>query len=509
MDKIFEYSIESAIALAILYFFYWVVLRRDTHFRNNRLVLMFSVITAMILPAVAGITSIPSASPISFAIDFSQQGVTPSAAQIEPSAPNAGMSSWEILGLIYVAGALIVLARLAYQAVYLHAVSRLSKISDHDGFKIISLDTDMVPFSYFNRIFIPAQLISKDSLESVIAHEKLHLSQGHYIDLFIVQIITVFQWFNPFIWMLEKSLKEVHEYLADESVLESGKNMGEYQAILVNEAFGGPVFILTNQLNKSLIKKRILMMKNVKTPKIAQLKALLLVPLIAALLLAFANPPLISQSGGDGITIKGNVSDRFSGTPIPGANLIIKGTTIGTITDLKGNYQIIVNNAQDVLIVSVSGYRTQELPLDKNTKINVLMEPDIIAIDFSKENKLEIFEKPAANHNTQPGSGGGFIFVEEMPAYPGGTIALHEFIHNNLNYPYEPKQAGLEGTVLVSYIIDVNGEISNPKVIRGIQQDLDAEALRVTKLIKGWKPATQGGRPVPTTVTMPIEFKIN
>jgi len=77
MDKIFEYSIESAIALAILYFFYWVVLRRDTHFRNNRLVLMFSVITAMILPAVAGITSIPSASPISFAIDFSQQGVTP------------------------------------------------------------------------------------------------------------------------------------------------------------------------------------------------------------------------------------------------------------------------------------------------------------------------------------------------------------------------------------------------------------------------------------------------
>ena len=134
----------------------------------------------------------------------------------------------------------------------------------------------------------------------------------------------------------EKSVKEVHEYLADESVLESGKNMGEYQAILVNEAFGGPVFILTNQLNKSLIKKRILMMKNVKTPKMAQLKALLLVPLITGLLLAFANPSLTQSVSEGEIVIKGIVSSQISGAPLPSSIIVIKGTTIGTITDGQG-----------------------------------------------------------------------------------------------------------------------------------------------------------------------------
>jgi TonB family protein len=225
------------------------------------------------------------------------------------------------------------------------------------------------------------------------------------------------------------------------------------------------------------------------------------------LLLAFANPPAFNQVGNN-LIITGNVSDRFSDEPIAGANLIIKGTTIGTITDVQGNYRITVNSSQDVIVVSVTGYRTQELTLDKNTKINVLMEPDIIAIDFSKENSFDVFEEPAVNKSTEPGSGGDFVFVEEMPAYPGGTVALQKFIQNNLKYPDESRQAGIEGTVLVTYTIDVNGGISNPKVIRGIQQDLDAEALRVTRLIKGWKPANHGGHPVPTTVTMPVEFRL-
>jgi len=510
MEKIFEYSIESAISLAVLYLFYWIFMRKSTHFRLNRFIIMLSVIVSMILPALANRINMPAAGTLNLAIDFSTVKSLPSASpDLTQSSSPKTFYLLEIIGLIYLIGAAIIFARLAYQAIYLHAVSRLSKTSVHQGFKIISLDTDMIPFSYFNRIFIPADRINEQSLDSVIMHEKSHLAQGHYLDLFMIQAVTLLQWFNPFIWLFEKSLKEVHEYLADEAVLQSGKDRGNYQAILVNEALGGPVFILTNQLNKSLIKKRIIMMKNLKSPKIAQLKAILMLPLLAGLLLAFANPTLISQTRADENTIKGNVSDRFSGNPVIGANIIIKGTTVGTITDLDGNYQIIVNGSNSELIITFTGYRTQEISIGKNSTINVQLEPDIVSIDFNKGNSLVQFEKPANKDDGKSNSGESFVFVEEIASYPGGTDALHEFILTNLKYPEKAKKSGLVGTVVVSYVIDVNGQIKFPRIVRGLDTEMDNEALRVTKLIKGWKPAMQGGRSVPTTVSMPVEFKLN
>ncbi len=508
MDSLFEYLIKMAICLVVLFLFYWVFLRKSTHFRLNRFIIMLSVVSSMFLPLIADQIRLPDSSRKIMVIDFSTHSGSPATLSALNSSLTTGSdySPLQLLGFIYFAGVAIILARLIYQGIYLHAVSRLSKTSVYKGFRIISLDTEMIPFSYFNRIFIPADRINESALESVITHEKSHLSQGHYIDLFIIQIVTILQWFNPFIWLFEKSLKETHEYLADEAVLHSGKDMGSYQAILVNEALGGPVFILTNQLNKSLIKKRIIMMKNVKSPKNSQLKALLIVPLLAGLLLVFANPPLISQTGKNDLVITGNVTDRFSDSPIVGANLVIRGTNIGTITDLQGNYKIIVNSIRDTINVSVTGYRTQMFTVGENTRINVQMEPDILSIDFSAANSFEIIEKPSVHKNTQQGAGEEFVFTEELPAYPGGTAALHQFISDNLNYPDALKQAGIKGTVLVMYVISADGKIVHPKIIRGIHHDLDAEALRVTSLIKGWKAASHGGRPVATTVTMPVEF---
>jgi TonB family protein len=527
MNNLVEYAIKSGISLTVLYLFYWLMLRRDTHFRINRLVLMGSVFVSMILPLVAsGIFKAPQVQDIlpslsiSIASPSAQPGIHGGSMQIvdeviisgEKASLFSNLNIWKILTLIYISGAFIVIARLIYQAIFLHAIARLSDKINYNGYTIVSMTTDMVPFSYFNRIFISASKMDKSSFDSIIAHEQSHLSQGHFIDLFIIEIISALQWFNPVIWLFERSIKEVHEYLADEAVLETGQQQGRYQALLVNQAFGGPVFILTNQFNQSLIKKRIMMMKNKKTSRGAKLKPLLIVPLIAGLLLAFANPPMISQTDGNQITIKGNVSDRFSGRAIAGANLMIKGTTIGTITDLQGNYQLIVNSADDALIVTVAGYRTQVIPVGKNSKINVQLEQDIVAIDFNKENQFVLRDKPANKGKDEiegkQGSTGSFIFVEEMPAYPGGTLALNKFILENIKYPTDAKKAGLEGTVLVSYIIDSDGELKSIQVIRGLGPEMDNEALRVTKMIKGWKPANQGGRPIATLVTMPVEFKL-
>jgi TonB family protein len=512
MSSFFEYGIKSGIALTVFYLFYWFALRNDTNFRMNRFVLMISLIFSMILPFLSSLIRVEPVPGMTMAINFSSSGGQEGPPVITNDAPLVTWNIWKILSAVYFAGALLVFARLVYQAIYLHAISRLSKTEEYDGFKVISLDTDMVPFSYFNKIFIPSERIEKESIDSVIMHEKSHLRQGHFVDLFIFQFISVLQWFNPFIWFFEKSLKEVHEYLADEAVLQTCKNPGKYQAILVNQALGGPVFLLTNQFNQSLIKKRIMMMKNKQTKKTARYKALLLVPLMAGLMFAFANPDVISQSG-PGIVVKGKVTDRFSGLPAAGANILVKGSMTGTVTDLDGNYKITVNSSEDKLLFTSTGYRTEEQIVGRNAVINIQLEPDIMAIEFNKGNRLTGEKTANVNENkkakeNESNNGGGFVFIEELPSYPGGTDALRDFIIKNLKYPEKAKNAGVEGVVLVTYIIDANGKIKSPKVIRGLEPEIDSEALRITGLISGWKPANQGGRPVPTTVTMPVEFSL-
>ena len=102
-----------------------------------------------------------------------------------------------------------------------------------------------------------------------------------------------------------------------------------------------------------------------------------------------------------------------------------------------------------------------------------------------------------------------YTISEELPSYPGGTVALAKFISENIQYPDKAREAGLEGTVMVNYIIDEKGDIKSAKVMRGLGLEIDKEALRVTNLIKGWKPASQNGKPIATTVIMPVEFKLN
>ena len=292
MESFFEFILRSAISLIVLYVFYWFVLRNDTHFHLNRVYLVCSLIISLLIPILhndilrkpALMSNIPA-----LIMDLGSNTHT-----LQPQGSKAAAASsiglLEILALIYLTGALIVFGRLIYQAIFIHALTRLSAKSQFNGYTVVRMHSDTTPFSYFKRIFIPAEKLDEHSLGDIIAHEQSHLVQGHFVDLFLIEAMTVLQWFNPFVWLFEKSIKETHEYLADEAVISSGSSKGRYQALMVNQAMGGPVFILTNQFNQSLLKKRMMMMKKMKTPQVAKLKVLLVLPLIAGLILAFSSP---------------------------------------------------------------------------------------------------------------------------------------------------------------------------------------------------------------------------
>jgi len=515
MASFIEYVLKTGISLAVLYMFYWLFLRKDTHFKLNRVVLVFSILFSAILPSMhIGIFSTPHVfeSFRSFTLEFSRIEPLISEGIETNSFPTAEpVNYWKFLLIVYMIGVCTVFARLIYQAIFLHAVSRMSEKINYNGYSIITMNTDMTPFSYFNRIYVPSSKMDEGSFDNIIAHERSHLNQGHYIDLFIIEIMTMFQWFNPVIWLYEKSIKEVHEYLADEDVLSKGEDQGKYQAHLVNQALGGPVFILTSQFNQSLIKKRIMMMKKMKTSHAAKFKVLLILPIVTGLLLAFTMEPARSFSDPDrqNSTITGNVTDESTGMPIPGGIISIRGTTTGTITDKEGNYSIDIGNTIPVLVFSHVGYKSQEIPVESNTKINVQLEREVLAVDFSGGNKLNPnMNSPENKQNSTNANNDLYVVKEELPSYPGGTDALKKYLMDNLRYPSEAKKKGIQGKVMVNFVINAAGAVTDVKIMRGVSSELDAEAMRLVSSVKGWKPASHNGEHLSTAVTMPVEFKI-
>ena len=285
MDTILEYLVKSSISLLVFYLFFWILNRKSTHFMLNRLVLLFGLVSSLILPCIhinVDPEVIPAAIPVT-SIDFSKL-----VNQAETSQPGWGMH--EIILLIYTTGIAFTLARLVYQAIRIRQLYKKSAKETLQELTLVCTDHPITPFAYFKKIFIHKTGDDQYAVEQILAHEKSHIMQLHYVDLLLVELIAVVQWFNPVVWLYEAALKEVHEYLADETVLKQGYKKGEYQVLLINQAVGGPIFTISHHFNKSLIKKRILMMTKIKTPRLAQLKVLFLLPLTACLLMAFSNP---------------------------------------------------------------------------------------------------------------------------------------------------------------------------------------------------------------------------
>jgi TonB family protein len=504
MISLFEYLVKSSIALSIFYIFYWLFLKNDTHFLLNRFVLSGSLFLAAIVPLIS--LNILSADPVipSFNINFESTSLT---ASNTPVNNTTTWNLWQILAVIYFSGAALVLLRLIYQGIYMRALSRLSKSEKHQNYTLVFMDKDIVPFSYFKKVFIPSSQLNTFGINSIIDHEKSHLQQLHFIDLFLAELITIVQWFNPFAWLYEQSIKETHEYLADKAVLDQGYSQGNYQALLVNQAMGGPVFTITHQFNQSLIKKRIVMMTKMKSPRMAALKSFMMLPLVALLLMAYANPQKSIPSKGiktapEEIYVSGTITSSQNGKPISGAAIVIKGSTTGTISDQAGNFKIQTDKNAD-LAVSFVGYKTQLVPVNGNTVINIQMDPQPIAIDLDKKEN-----SPQKETQTNEKGDGNFVIIEEPPTYPGGNEALMKFLVENLKYPDDAKANRIEGKVYAQIIVDKNGNATSVKLIRGVSTSIDKEAFRVASLLKKWNPGKQNGNAIDCAVTLPIEFKL-
>jgi len=283
METIIAYTIKFSISITLLYSVYWFFLRKETFYQLNRIYLVSSILLSLIISAI----TFKITTPISI-IEYNQL--------LDEVVVNAQSSSIKVVQLIdiiqvmliiYFTGAVFFLVRFIFQIIQLLLIAKRFNIVSKDGLNLIFTDSNYVPFSFFNLVFL-SKNIQKEDVDKIIAHELIHVKQHHSFDIILMELLLVIQWFNPIVWFYKYSLREIHEYLADDGVLLNGYEKVNYQNLLLSITLGGQVNDLCNNFNHSLIKRRFIMMSKIKSGIFPKFKVLIAIPLLITLLLTFA-----------------------------------------------------------------------------------------------------------------------------------------------------------------------------------------------------------------------------
>ena len=281
---ILPYIIKSALVLAMLYVCIMPLLEKETFHRLNRIIILGCLILSFIVPFIhfTGGTN-PTVNMLRQAVQLPEIMIDGNGS--EQSILNLA----DIMICIYIIGVVAIFTMTVVQTASL--ILRLRKceqIADNRGNTIVLTDYAISPFCFFHYI-----VMSRDDYANnrgfILTHEQEHIRLRHYIDLIILQVATIIQWFNPFVWLIGKNLKAIHEFEVDEAVLNKGIDATQYQQFLVIKAVGNRLQPFANNLNKESLKRRIIMMNQKKSNRWMMLKALFVIPVATLAVSVFAN----------------------------------------------------------------------------------------------------------------------------------------------------------------------------------------------------------------------------
>ena len=282
------YQIKVGLCLIVFYLLWKLLLSRETFHRFNRVALLTVMALALVLPWVK--LTLDVSTPVAGGmIMLEEMIVTPSGAE----QPHQVAQTWSVINIaniLYFIGVVSVMVWLLHSQWSLHRLLKKGRREQmSDGITLHVIPGNQTPFSYFRHIVINEQDY-RDNPREILTHEHAHISLRHSWDVLFVELVKLFQWWNPAAWLLCRELRQVHEYEADMAVLNQGVDAKQYQLLLIRKSVGDQLFSMANNFNYQSLKKRIRMMTMNKSSRWKTLRALAVVPVIALALLAFANP---------------------------------------------------------------------------------------------------------------------------------------------------------------------------------------------------------------------------
>lgn len=434
-----SYLIQVNIYLILFYAFYVLVLQNETFFKWNRIFLIGSGILSFFIPVIQ--SEWVRQLFVTDEIVQVKQILNPvllSEVQIGVVS-NQSLTMSDYIYIAYFTGLILFLLKFLWQLVL------VSK----------SFERETVAQSFFGKVKVADHVPSRDS---IVKHEHVHAAQFHSADVIFFELLAIVNWFNPIVYAYKKSVKYIHEFIADEVASEeTGKT--DYAMLLVSTVFGIQKEQLANNFfNQSLLKKRIIMLHKTKSRKAALLKYGLSAPLFIAMI-------VFSSASIDKIPLQ-----KFS--PIKEA--------IGS------------------------------KPMD-----DIIVDPSIDTdLDASKIAKADIqYEEPSAVSSMQPASDTSGIYdlasIEIMPEYPGGIAKFYEWIGQNYRYPAAAHKAGVSGRVFMTFVVEKDGTLSDIRILKELGYGTGEAAVQMLSKSPAWKPGIQNGKPVRVQYNLPISLQLN
>lgn len=531
MTTLLLYSLKSAFALSLLYIPYILVLRRETFFRFNRMVLLSILSCSLVLPLLNVSQLSLDRQPVVHAmqqqmIEFGIPIVTAFDIDGEPqrqATADTSISWFALLSILYVAGALLVLFFRLAQIVRMGWIIRGGSLWHHDeeGCHIYCHVGKVAPFSWMRNIVISEDDYGSHGRE-ILLHEKGHIRNLHSLDILLLTLVEMLQWWNPLVYMLGLSLRDIHEYEADDYVLRQGISAHAYQMLIIKKAVGTSSYTFANNFNHSLTKKRITMMLQNKSNPWMRSKVLYVIPMAVVALSAFATPKFV--------------------TPIQEAvkNLEDKGSHFAPVNQTDREKKATdapkpVEEA-DVQHIKLDIDGTPSSFDDQKLKTVLQHVDDTVIVVKTKDG--EIVDKP-----------------EILPEFKGGPGEMYGWLARNIKYPAKAQENGTQGRMMVQFVVEKDGSVSDVKAVQldkekaqdgkslravvvaayskdrsqfssdeeyqksqeALREGVDAlitESERVVKQMNGqWEPGytTKDGekKAVRTRFTLPIMFRLN
>ena len=462
------YFLKINVGIIVFYIFYRLFFYKDTFFHWRRTALLCFLGVSLFYPMLNLQEWVKAHEPMVVIADLYATTLLPEVVfeeTITPTHTNWQEFATNSLSIIYFCGVILLFIRFIMQLTSIILLRIQCKVTEIQGVRVQILNKASGPFSFFHWIFVHPESHTQEELAEILTHEQTHAHQLHSAEIMFSELICIACWFNPFIWLMKREIRNNLEYMADQRVLQTGYDYKVYQYHLLGLAHNKAAATLYNSFNVLPLKNRIKMMNKKRTKEIGRTKYLLFLPL-AALLLIISNIEAVART-----------TKNF-------AREVIQTVEKSTEQVTKATGQIPEQATVEEVTIP------KEIPAD---------------IDITDKDPSAIMQKVNTEDDDDI-----FDVVEEMPVFPGGQTGLMEFIAKNLRYPVKAQKEGIQGRVIARFIVEKDGSVSNLAVARrSASSELDAEAIRVLSTMPKWTPGKQRGKEVRVKYTVPIAFRLS
>ena len=440
-----DFLLKSTLSLGLLYTVYVLLLEREKMHQFNRFYLLFGLAFSLLIPFLTFEIYVESTDLVlQTDVQASMQSMPFSTEVVAEKTNYIPLIIWTIYALVTT----VLLARFILNLIKIRRKTNTNVTKKMQSSTLVLLDEKVLPHTFLNYIFINKDDYENKKIEGeLFTHELTHVRQKHTVDILCIELLKTIFWFNPLFIFYKKAMQLNHEFLADQTVVQSYNNVPFYQNLLVEKASWNNTFYLASNLNFLVTKKRLIMMTKTTSKSRALLKKIAVLPVLAGLIFISC-----SKSQSDVSSTKSEV--YLNGTKVPASDM--------------------------------------EKPLSELVNSEKFTNKKVIVTTSETE--------AVTNY---PSEDGIYTAVEKKPDFPGGMQAFYTFVGQNFR---APEAEGVQGRVYIQFVVEADGSLTNIKSLRDIGHGTGEEAIRVLKLSPKWIPGEQDGEKVRVQYSLPISI---